>query len=119
AGTASPGRAPTASGAPSPASTGSAAASAARSATAPPTRSAGGDLASALAAQEGGMDPRLYREAQREIAEIDKKLQQGATGKAADKAGALQRKLTDAREKGRWTGDGELMGLLDDLANAA
>ncbi|WP_344386828.1 serine/threonine-protein kinase [Streptomyces vastus] len=73
-------------------------------------------LSAALAAQSGSMKPDLYRDAQKKAAEINKKVQEGETGKAADKARDLRQRLADAQQKGRWSGDSQVMQLLNQLA---
>ncbi|GHE60133.1 hypothetical protein GCM10017771_83250 [Streptomyces capitiformicae] len=73
-------------------------------------------LSAALAAQSGSMEPDLYRDAQKKAAEINKKVQAGDTAKAADKARDLRQRLADARQKGQWSGDSQVMRLLNQLA---
>ncbi|GAB3003251.1 hypothetical protein GCM10023080_081220 [Streptomyces pseudoechinosporeus] len=58
------------------------------------------------------MTPDLYRDA----AETDQKIQQGETGKAAEKARDLGQRLNDAQQKGKWGGDAQIMQLLIQLA---
>ncbi|MFC4470149.1 hypothetical protein ACFPH6_37590 [Streptomyces xiangluensis] len=73
-------------------------------------------LVSALAAQSGNMAADLYRDANGDAAEIEKKIQQGETGKAAEKARDLTQRLNDAQQKGKWGGDAQIMQLLSQLA---
>ncbi|MFD7409675.1 protein kinase [Streptomyces sp. NPDC059866] len=73
-------------------------------------------LSAALAAQSGSMKPDLYRDAQKKAAEINKKVQEGETDKAADKARDLRQRLADAQQKGQWSGDSQVMQLLNQLA---
>ncbi|MFE7333013.1 serine/threonine-protein kinase [Streptomyces sp. NPDC057565] len=73
-------------------------------------------LSATLAVQSGSMKPDLYDDAQKKAAEINKRVEKGETDKAADKARDLRKRLTDAQQKGEWSGDSQVMQLLNQLA---
>jgi hypothetical protein len=62
------------------------------------------------------MDRGLARDLGRRLTEINKKLQEGETAKAAEKASELRERLTEAQQKDRWSGDATVMALVDQLA---
>ncbi|MCX5554862.1 serine/threonine-protein kinase [Streptomyces sp. NBC_00038] len=74
------------------------------------------ELTAAIAAQSGNMDPALYRESQKRAAEIEKKVQEGKTNEAADKASDLSQRLSEAQQKDKWGGDTQIMQLLAQLS---
>ncbi|MEV5238351.1 protein kinase [Streptomyces cinnamoneus] len=88
--------------------------------TTPPPRNSPQKLAanlnSAFAGASGTMPADLAREIRKEISEINKKIQNGETDKAAEKARDLGHRLDDAQKKGKWSGDSTLTGALGQTA---
>ncbi|MCA6091879.1 protein kinase [Streptomyces sp. SCA3-4] len=83
--------------------------------TTPPSRNPqalAANLNSAFADASGTMPADLAREIRKEISEINKKIQNGETGKAAEKARDVRHRLDDAQQKGKWRGDPTLTGAL-------
>jgi hypothetical protein len=73
-------------------------------------------LLGALATQSGFTDDDLYHDTRSEAAEIDRRIQQGRTHRAAEQAHDLREHLRDAQKEGDWAGDAQIMQLLDQIA---